>query len=80
MPNSLRHIKLLLSPREFEILSLISNGRSREEIANELSISKLTYDGYRKNIRNKLGVRSQADWSHLIHAVSIPIEDEPNQS
>lgn len=59
----------LLAPRELEILTLVAEGYQREQIAEALSISKLTYDSYRKNIRNKLGIKSQADWVRVLYAV-----------
>lgn len=59
-----------LAPREREVLLLISNGMKRDEIAKKLNISKLTYDGYRKNIRIKLGIKNLADWSQVLHQVS----------
>ncbi|MEQ9304354.1 MAG: helix-turn-helix transcriptional regulator [Marinoscillum sp.] len=59
-----------LSPREIEILKKILNGNKRDEISTQLGISKLTYDGYRKNIRNKLNIRNQADWLKVLNSVS----------
>ncbi|MCR9251495.1 MAG: helix-turn-helix transcriptional regulator [bacterium] len=56
----------LLSAREMEVLKLIACGKSREEISLEMEISKLTYDSYRKAIRNKLQIKSQADWAKII--------------
>ncbi|WP_420385321.1 response regulator transcription factor [Roseivirga sp.] len=58
-----------LSARELEILEQMANGHSRSEIATTLSISVLTYDEHRKNIRNKLGLQSHADWALVIMAV-----------
>lgn len=55
-----------LSTREMEVLKLIACGKSREEISLQMEISKLTYDSYRKAIRNKLQIKSQADWAKII--------------
>lgn len=41
-------------------------GSSRSEISNHLTISVLTYDEHRKNIRNKLGLNSHADWAKVL--------------
>ncbi|NVK86271.1 MAG: helix-turn-helix transcriptional regulator [Cytophagia bacterium] len=57
-----------LSTRELEILQHMANGNSRSDIATELSISVLTYDEHRKNIRNKLGLHSNADWAMVLMA------------
>ena len=46
-----------LTPREKEIINLISQEYTSEEIAKELHLSKHTVDGYRKSLISKLGVR-----------------------
>lgn len=57
----------LLSSREIEVIKALSAGLKREEISEKLGISVLTYDGYRKNIRQKLNIRTQASWGELIY-------------
>lgn len=59
-----------LSPREMEILTLLAKGETREGISQNLKISKLTYDGYRKNIRMKLNIKNQIDWIELLYTIS----------
>lgn len=63
-----KEILSALSAREIEILQSMAEGESRSEIAQKLSISVLTYDEHRKNIRNKLGLQSNADWALVIMA------------
>lgn len=46
------------------------SGAGRGEIASQLNISKLTYDSYRKNIRQKLNIKNQADWAHILYVIS----------
>jgi len=58
-----------LSARELEILDQMAKGLSRSDIARALSISVLTYDEHRKNIRNKLGLQSNADWALVLMAL-----------
>ena len=48
-----------LTRRETEVLRLICEDRSNEEIAKILFISPRTVDGHRSNIIHKLGVRSK---------------------
>lgn len=50
-----------LSKRETQILELISNGKSRTQIANELFIDLETVRSHIKNIYIKLDVNSRAD-------------------
>ncbi|MBR3895819.1 MAG: response regulator transcription factor [Bacteroidaceae bacterium] len=47
-----------LSPREVEVLTLIVRGYINKEIANQLNISLTTVISHRKNIIEKLGIRS----------------------
>ncbi|GHE51041.1 MULTISPECIES: helix-turn-helix transcriptional regulator [Roseivirga] len=61
-----KRILELLSAREVEILTHMAKGSSRSDIASALSISVLTYDEHRKNIRNKLGLHSSADWALVL--------------
>jgi len=55
-----------LSQRETELLSAMASGLSRKDIASEMRISTSTYDGYRKSIRQKLRIKSQVDWGHVL--------------
>ncbi len=48
-----------LSVREMQIALLIKEGRSSEEIAKNLVVSKKTVDFHRSNIRKKLGLKTE---------------------
>jgi DNA-binding NarL/FixJ family response regulator len=50
-----------LSPREFEVLQLITKGRKTQEIANQLHVSVHTINSHRKNILKKLNLKSPAE-------------------
>jgi DNA-binding CsgD family transcriptional regulator len=50
----------VLSPRELEVLHLVSTGLTSSEIATTLFVSPHTVKRHMANIREKLGVRSQA--------------------
>lgn len=47
-----------LSPREIEVLILITKGFINKEIADKLNISLTTVISHRKNITEKLGIKS----------------------
>jgi DNA-binding NarL/FixJ family response regulator len=49
-----------LTKREIEILKLIAEGHSNQEIANKLYISYNTVDTHRKNIMHKLSIKNTA--------------------
>ena len=50
-----------LTPREQEVLTLIAEGYSNAEIANDLFISIKTVDRHRENIMRKLNMHSRID-------------------
>ncbi|MBK9270881.1 MAG: response regulator transcription factor [Saprospiraceae bacterium] len=50
----------LLTKREKEVLQLICDGLTNQEIASQLFISILTVDSHRKNLLTKLGVKNTA--------------------
>ena len=55
----------LLSPRERDVLALVSQGLRNREIAEKLFISEVTVKAHVRNILRKLGAKSRA------HAVSL---------
>lgn len=52
--------ELLLTKREKEVLKLIAEGFTNQEIADKLFISPLTVDSHRKNLITKLDARNTA--------------------
>jgi DNA-binding NarL/FixJ family response regulator len=50
-----------LSQREIQVLSLVANGYTNKEIANELSISVKTVETHKTNCMQKLDVKSRAE-------------------
>jgi DNA-binding NarL/FixJ family response regulator len=50
-----------LSPRELQVLKLIAEAHTSDQIALELSISRRTVDRHRENILGKLGMRDRVE-------------------
>jgi DNA-binding NarL/FixJ family response regulator len=50
-----------LTPRELQVVKLIAEGYTSDEIAGELVISRKTVDHHRARILNKLGMRNGAE-------------------
>lgn len=50
----------VLTPRQREVLILLSQGKTSREIAGQLYISKRTVDHHRQNLMQRLGVRNTA--------------------
>jgi two-component system, NarL family, response regulator NreC len=51
----------LLTPRELDVLNRIIQGYTNRQIAEELSLSVRTVEGYRANMTEKLGLHSRAE-------------------
>ncbi len=50
-----------LTPRELQVVKLIAEGHTSDEIATDLVISRKTVDRHRANILEKLGMRNGAE-------------------
>jgi DNA-binding NarL/FixJ family response regulator len=50
-----------LTPRELQVVKLIAEGYTSDEIAKELFISRKTVDRHRSNLLEKLGMRNVAE-------------------
>ena len=50
-----------LSPRELQVLKLIAEAHTSDQIALELAISRRTVDRHRENILGKLGMRDRVE-------------------
>jgi DNA-binding NarL/FixJ family response regulator len=59
LPAATQSTAMQLSERECEILNLVARGLSNREIAEQVSLSKLTIEGYTKAIYRKLAVGSR---------------------
>ncbi|UXP33525.1 response regulator transcription factor [Reichenbachiella agarivorans] len=59
--SSLNEKDKLLSPREEEIITQVTEGKSNEEIANQLFVSVNTIKTHRRNINRKLGVNNTGE-------------------
>ncbi|MGQ9473450.1 MAG: LuxR C-terminal-related transcriptional regulator [Candidatus Caldatribacteriaceae bacterium] len=56
--NQYSSLFILFTPRELQIISLLLQGKSSKEIAEELSISMKAVEFHRGRIREKLGIRN----------------------
>jgi FixJ family two-component response regulator len=57
-----------LTPREREVLELITNGQSNKEAGRELGISPRTIEVHRARVMEKLGARNTADLMRIVLA------------
>ncbi len=56
-----KDLLIQLSPREREIFSLVAQGYTNQQIADQLGISIKSVETYRARVMEKLGLRSRAD-------------------
>jgi DNA-binding NarL/FixJ family response regulator len=67
-----------LTPRQQEIVRMIGQGRTTEEMAAVLGLSPYTVHFHRKNIRRLLGLES--DWAVLRYAILVGLSDRPDDA
>jgi two-component system, NarL family, response regulator LiaR len=65
--NGLRPAKSPLTPREWEVMDLLEQARTTDEIAETLVLSSETVRTHVKNILRKLEVRSREDAVAVVH-------------
>ncbi|GAA4913881.1 helix-turn-helix transcriptional regulator [Mucilaginibacter defluvii] len=61
----------LLSKREISILKLVAGGKSSPEIAKELFISAETVQTHRRNIKQKLGISNNFEFTEYARAFNL---------
>jgi NarL family two-component system response regulator LiaR len=59
--SGMRPVKSPLTPREWEVVDLLYEGRTTDEIADALVLSTETVRSHIKNLMRKLGARSRAE-------------------
>ncbi len=59
--DAIVHVNDLLSTREKQILRMIGDGKTTEEISGELCISSETVSTHRKNIHKKMNLHGKSD-------------------
>jgi DNA-binding NarL/FixJ family response regulator len=64
-----------LTPRQQEIVRMIGQGRTSEDMAATLGLSPHTISFHRKNIRRQLGLDS--DWAVLRYAILVGLSEAP---
>jgi DNA-binding NarL/FixJ family response regulator len=60
-----------ISPREFQVLILLKDGKSNKEIARNLGLTLRTIESYRKRLIKKTGSRNTVDLVSLGYRIGI---------
>lgn len=64
----------ILSDREYQVLLMISSGKTNKEIADELSLSVKTISTHHTRILNKMNMRTNAELIHYV--IKHELEDQ----
>jgi FixJ family two-component response regulator len=70
--SDLRLLYESLTPREREVLPLVSAGMMNKLIAAELGVTEITVKVHRSNIMRKMQIRSLADLARIADTLGIP--------
>ncbi len=70
--NKARALLDLLTPREFEVMQLVTTGMLNKQIAGELGTAEKTVKVHRGRVMQKLGVKSVAELVRLVAKASVP--------
>ena len=68
---NLRVVFETLTPREREVLTLVTAGLMNKQIAGELNVSEITVKIHRGHVMKKMGARSLADLVRMAEALEI---------
>jgi len=61
----------LLSPREREVMTLVTRGLMNKQVAGELGLSEITVKLYRGQAMRKMGARSLADLVRMAEQLTL---------
>lgn len=65
-----------LTPRERQVLGLVTVGKMNKQIASELALSQITVKMHRGAVMKKMGVRSVAELVKLVEALRVAESDD----
>ena len=64
-----------LSPRERQVMALVTAGRLNKQVAAELSLSEATIKTHRKSAMQKMKARTLADWVRMADRIGSRAQD-----
>lgn len=70
-PKATEGISTYMSPREFEVMRLLAQGKSVNDIAAMLNRTKQTISAQKKSAMNKIGVSSTAELLEYLRSVGL---------
>jgi FixJ family two-component response regulator len=70
--NEARRLLDLLTPREFEVMQLITTGMLNKQVGGELGVAEKTVKVHRGRLMQKLGIASVAELVHIVQRAEVP--------
>ena len=70
--NEARRLLDLLTPREFEVMQLVTTEMLNKQVGGELGVAEKTVKVHRGRLMQKLGVTSVAELVHLVQRAGVP--------
>ena len=70
--NEARRLLDLLTPREFEVMQLVTTGMLNKQVGGELGVAEKTVKVHRGRLMQKLGVTSVAELVHFVQRAGVP--------
>ena len=70
--NEARRLLDSLTPREFEVMQLVTTGMLNKQVGGELGVAEKTVKVHRGRLMQKLGVTSVAELVHLVQRAGVP--------
>jgi FixJ family two-component response regulator len=68
-----------LTPRERQVMDLVTVGKMNKQIASDLGLSQITVKMHRGSVMKKMGIRSVAELVKLVEALGADSRREPNR-
>ena len=66
-----------LTPREREVMSLVTAGLMNKQVAGEIGVSEITVKIHRGHVMRKMGARSLADLVRMAEVLGVSRETRP---
>ena len=70
--NAARALLDSLTPREFEVMQLVTTGMLNKQVGSELGMAEKTVKVHRGRVMQKLGVKSVAELVRLVEKAEVP--------
>jgi len=70
--NEARRLLDSLTPREFEVMQLVTTGMLNKQVGGELGVAEKTVKVHRGRLMQKLGVTSVAELVHFVQRAGVP--------